>query len=161
VTASPRVGWGYDAHRIGGSGPIRLCGVDVPSDVGLLGTSDGDVALHAVIDAILGAAALGDIGELFPSGDPEWEDADSLDLLSIARSRVEAAGFSVTSIDVTVIAESVRVSPHRAAMRRALAAGLDVDVSCVSVKATSTDEMGWIGRGEGIAANAVATLNQA
>jgi 2-C-methyl-D-erythritol 4-phosphate cytidylyltransferase/2-C-methyl-D-erythritol 2,4-cyclodiphosphate synthase len=127
----------------------------------LVGTSDADVALHAVIDAILGATALGDIGELFPSTDPAWQGADSGKLLADANSRVQAAGFRVTSLDLTIIAESVRIAPHRDAMRRVLSAALGLEISGVSVKATSTDGMGAQGRGEGIAATAVATVVQA
>ena len=156
-----RVGWGYDAHRFGGPGPLRLAGVEVTTDPGLLGTSDGDVVAHAVADALLGAAALGDLGTYFPSTDPQWEGADSMRLLAMVLDRVRAAGLEVGGIDVTVIAESVRVAPHRQAMRVALAALLGVDTGRVSVKATSTDGMGFVGRGEGMAAVAVVTLEAA
>ena len=155
-----RTGWGYDVHRFGGPGPIKLCGVEVASERGLLGTSDGDVALHAVIDSILGAAALGDIGELFPSSDASWSGADSRGLLVAARSILEEAGFRVHAVDVTIIAESVRVAPHRDEMRSVLADALGLALSAVSVKATSTDGMGSVGRGEGIASAAVASVVQ-
>lgn len=155
-----RTGWGHDAHRFGGPGPLVLCGVEVSLDRGLAGTSDADVGLHAVIDAILGASALGDLGELFPSADPRWAGANSRELLAVARTRVEEAGFRVTAVDVTILAETVRVAPHRNEMRRVLAAVLGLDVSDVSVKATSTDGMGPLGRDEGIAATAVATVVQ-
>lgn len=153
-----RVGWGYDAHRFGGPGPLKLCGIEVSSDRGLVGTSDADVALHAVIDALLGAAARGDLGELFPSDEPRWQDADSRELLAVARSHIESAGFRTEAVDVTIIAQSVRIAPHRTQMRHTLADALGIDVAAVSVKATSTDGMGSIGRDEGIAATAVAVL---
>ncbi len=156
--AMTRTGWGYDAHRFGGVGPLVLCGVEVSSDRGLIGTSDADVGLHAVIDAILGASALGDLGELFPSADPQWAEADSAELLAIARALVEEAGFRVVAVDVTIIAETVRVAPHRRQMRDVLAASLQLQLSAVSVKATTTDGMGPLGRDEGIAAAAVATV---
>ena len=135
-----------------------LCGVAIPSSRGLAGTSDGDVALHAVIDAILGGAALGDLGDLFPSSDPVWQGSDSRDLLGIASARVEAAGFEVTAVDVTIVSESVIVTPHRSAMRAVLAETMALDLGAVSVKATTTDGLGFVGRGEGLAATAVATL---
>ncbi len=155
-----RTGWGYDAHRFGGPGPLVLCGVEVSSDHGLIGTSDADVGLHALIDAILGASALGDLGELFPSADPRWAGADSVELLAVARAVVEEAGFRVAAVDVTIVSETVRVAPLRGEMRSILAASLGLDPSAVSVKATTTDGMGPIGRDEGIAATAVATVVQ-
>lgn len=155
-----RVGWGFDVHRFGGRGPIRLCGVEVAAEQGLVGTSDADVALHAVIDSMLGAAALGDIGELFPPSDPTWSGADSRDLLVEARSALEDAGFRVQTVDVTIIAEDLRVAPHRDEMRRVLAAALGLALSAVSVKGTSTDGLGSVGRGEGIASAAVTSVVQ-
>ena len=160
MTPSTRIGWGYDAHRLGGPGPLRLGGVDIETTYGLIGTSDADVAIHAVIDAILGASAQGDIGDLFPSSDPEWAGADSTDLLATAARLVRDAGYSVVAVDVTIVSETVRIAPRRREMRAALAASLGVDMADVSVKATSTDGMGWLGRGEGIAAAAVATVHQ-
>lgn len=154
-----RTGWGYDAHRLGGPGPLTLCGVEIVASGGLIGTSDGDVAVHAVIDAMLGAAALGDTGEHFPSSDPRWSGADSMDLLAATSDMIMHAGFEVSSVDVTIVAESVRIAPHRARMRSTLATALGISIDFVSVKATSTDGMGAIGRGEGIAATAVATLD--
>ena len=153
-----RIGWGFDAHRIGPDGPMRIGGVVVSETRGLIGTSDADVALHAAADAILGAAALGDLGTHFPSSDSRWHDADSSDLLRRVVEMVAAAGLSVDSIDVTVIAESVRIAPHRDAMRSHLAAILDAPLDRVSVKATSTDGMGYLGRDEGVAATAVTVL---
>lgn len=153
-----RVGWGIDAHRFGGDGPLRLGGVVVDPDRGLEGTSDADVLAHAVADAVLGAAALGDLGAHFPPDDPAWEGADSMGLLRTAAAAAAEAGFRVASVDATVVAETVRVSPHRDAIRAALAAALGLAVEAVSVKATSTDGMGFTGRGEGVAAMAVVVL---
>lgn len=153
-----RTGWGFDAHRFKPAGRVLAGGVEVASDRGVEATSDGDVVAHAVADALLGAAALGDIGELFPSADPRWKDADSMSLLGEVVGRVAAAGFVIVSIDVTVVAESVRISPHRAAIRTALAATLGISLESVSCKATTTDGMGFIGRDEGIAAVAVVTV---
>ena len=154
-----RVGWGFDAHRFGGSGPLKLCAIDIDSGRSLAGTSDADVALHAVMDALLGAAALGDIGEHFASSDPRWANTDSGDLARTVVAMIKRASFSVVSVDITIISESVRVAPHRSAMRQALSALLGVDLTAVSVKATSTDGLGFTGRDEGVAAMAVATLD--
>jgi 2-C-methyl-D-erythritol 2,4-cyclodiphosphate synthase len=154
-----RVGHGFDAHRLGGDPPVVLGGVVVDEARGAVATSDGDVALHALTDALLGAGALGDLGTHFPSTDPRWENASSLDLLARAVDLVAAAGFSVVNVDVTIVAESIRVAPHREAMRSAIAGVLGVDVDAVSVKATTTDGLGFLGRDEGIAALATATLD--
>jgi len=153
-----RVGWGADVHRFDGPGPIRLGGVVVDEDRGVEATSDGDVLAHAAADALLGAAALGDLGALFPSSDPHWRGADSMALLAVVVGRLQAAGYRVSSLDATVIAEKVRVSPHREAIRRRLAEVLGVEVERVSVKATSTDGLGFLGRDEGLAAVVVAVL---
>jgi len=150
-----RVSWGFDAHRFGGDPPVRLAGIVVDSDRGVLATSDGDLVAHAVADALLGAAGLGDLGAHFPSSDSRWEDADSMDLL--ARVVSMCSNIEVGYVDVTVIAQDVRVSPHRQAIRDALAGVLGIDADLVSVKATTTDGMGAIGSGEGIAATAVVT----
>ncbi len=156
-----RVGLGFDAHRFGGVPPVLAAGVAVDAGRGVEATSDGDVAAHAVADAVLGAAALGDLGDLFPSDDPRWQGADSMELLAEVVARVTAAGLRVASVDVTVIAERVRVAPHREVIRARLAEVLGIDASAVSVKATSTDGLGFIGRDEGIAALAVALLAEA
>jgi 2-C-methyl-D-erythritol 2,4-cyclodiphosphate synthase len=153
-----RAGWGFDSHRFTPEGRVLVCGVEAASDRGVEATSDGDVAAHAVADALLGAAALGDIGDLFPSADPQWHDADSMVLLTDVVRRLASAGFVVTSIDVTVIAETVRIAPHREAIRSSLAGVLGIPLDSVSCKATTTDGMGFIGRDEGIAAVAVVTL---
>ncbi len=152
-----RVGWGMDAHRFGGEPPLLLAGVVADSGRGVEATSDGDVVAHAVADALLGAAGLGDLGTHFPSDDARWRDADSMELLSNVAGMAAAAGCRVTGLDVTVIAQTVRVAPHRDAMRSALAVRLGLDPADVSVKATSTDRMGFTGRDEGIAAVAVVT----
>lgn len=153
-----RVGWGVDAHQFGDEPPLILGGVEVSSELGLDGTSDADVATHALIDALLGAAALGDIGMHFPPGDPSSQGADSVDMLRTVVALVRDAGFRPYNVDVTIVAQSVKVAPFREAMRGRLAAALDVGVGQVSVKATTTDRMGFIGRDEGVAAMAVATI---
>ncbi len=155
-----RVGWGFDAHRIGGEGPMRVCGVIVDEERGLLGHSDADVGLHAVADAVLGAAALGDLGQYFPSSDPRWADADSGELLRQVVKMVDDRGISVASVDVTLIAEKVRFAEHRSAMKQRLAELMMVPMSHVSVKATTTDGMGYLGRDEGVAATAVVSLDR-
>ena len=152
-----RVSWGFDAHQLGGDPPILFAGVVVDSERGVLATSDGDLVAHAVADALLGAAGLGDLGAHFPSSDPRWEDADSMDLL--ARVVAMCSQIEVRYVDVTVIAQDVRVSPHRQAIGEALARVLGVEADLVSVKATTTDGMGAIGAGEGIAATAVVTAS--
>ena len=147
-----RIGLGFDAHRFGGPGPLVLAGVTVPHDRGLEGHSDADVLAHAVADAVLGAAGLGDLGEIFGTDDPALLGADSLALLAECVGR---AGGGVVSADATVIAQTPRLAPHRAAM----AANLSRALGCpASVKATTTDHMGFTGRGEGVAALAVVLL---
>ena len=153
-----RVGWGYDAHRLDGPPPLKLGGVVVSESIGISSTSDGDVLAHAVTDALLGAAVAGDIGEHFPSEDPTNEGADSMAILGRALEMCTAAGFSPHHVDVTVVAEEIRISPFRATMRTALAETLGMDVDAVSVKATSTDGLGFVGRGEGLAVVAVVTV---
>jgi len=153
-----RTGWGLDAHRFAPEGRVLLAGIVAAEDRGVEATSDGDVVAHATADALLGAAALGDIGQLFPSEDPASHGADSMALLAQVAARVAALGLRVSSIDVTVVAESIRVAPHREAIRQALADVIGSDVDRVSCKATSTDGLGFIGRDEGIAAMAVAVL---
>lgn len=153
-----RVGWGFDAHGFRSEGAVVLAGVVADRGRGVDATSDGDVVAHAVVDALLGAAALGDIGERYPSNDPASQDADSMQMLAATVAEVRAAGFAPTSLDVTVVAEDVRVSPIRQEMRTNLAAALDVGLDAVSVKATTTDGLGFIGRGEGLAAVAVAVV---
>ena len=158
--AEARVGFGYDVHRFGGPGPVTLCGVEIDHDTGLLGTSDADVATHAVCDAILGAAAIGDLGTFFPSDDPQWQGARSLDMATRCATMAFDRGFELQNIDVTIVVEHVRIAPHREAMRGALAGAVRLPLLHGSVKATTTDGLGWIGAGEGIAAQAVAMLSR-
>lgn len=153
-----RVGWGFDAHVINASPPMILGGVAVSDEVGVDATSDGDVLCHAVIDGLLGACALGDIGEHFPSTDPAFAAASSIFLLRQSATMAMAAGFVVTHVDGTVVAEDVKVAPYREEMRNNLAEALGMPVDSVSVKATTTDGLGFIGKGEGIAAMAVVTV---
>jgi 2-C-methyl-D-erythritol 2,4-cyclodiphosphate synthase len=153
-----RVGWGVDAHRFAPGGGVVLGGVAVDETRGVAATSDGDVVAHAVIDALLGAAALGDIGERHPASDPRSQGADSMGMLRAAVAEVAAAGFRVESLDVTVIVEEIRVAPHRDRIRASLAAALGVAIDRVSVKATTTDGLGFTGRDEGLAAMAAVVL---
>lgn len=153
-----RVGQGFDAHRFGGAGPVVLCGVVVDQDRGVEATSDGDVAAHALVDALLGAAALEDIGSIAPPEAAESHGADSMMILRAAGERVRAAGFSILNVDVTVIAETVRVAPHRTAMRSNVAEALSLSIEAVSVKGTTTDGLGMLGRDEGIAAVAATVI---
>ena len=154
-----RTGFGLDVHAFGGNPPLLLCGIVVDDSRGLIGTSDADAAAHALCDALLGAAVLGDIGTHFPSGVDDFADADSMDLLAQVVEMVTVEGFSITHVDVTIVAQTVRVAPHRAAMVARVAGVLGIDPSHVSIKATTTDGLGVIGRDEGIAAMAVATLH--
>lgn len=154
-----RVGWGYDVHRFADSPPLILGGVVVDEQRGVAATSDGDLVAHAVVDAVLGAAGLGDIGQHFPSDDPQWEGADSMAMVARAAMLAHDAGWYVAGCDVTVVAETVRIAPHREAIRVNLADRLGVmEPGSISVKATTTDGLGFIGRDEGISATAVAVL---
>jgi 2-C-methyl-D-erythritol 2,4-cyclodiphosphate synthase len=153
-----RVGIGYDSHRFADGGPLKLGGIEIPFDRHLVGHSDGDAIAHAVTDAILGAAGAGDIGQLFSDTDPANRGRDSIEMLGIAVARVRGTGYCVSQVDVTVVAEAPRIGPHRDAMRAALAGALMVAPPAVSLKGKTNEGMGWIGRGEGIACIAVATL---
>ena len=153
-----RTGIGYDSHRFAAGGPMRLGGVDIPSDVILVGHSDGDAICHALTDAILGAAAAGDIGEMFADTDPANRGKDSVEMLVAALERVHALGFALSNVDVAVIAERPEIGPHRLRIPERLAHALQLDVSAVSVKGKTNEGMGWVGRGEGLACLAVATL---
>jgi 2-C-methyl-D-erythritol 2,4-cyclodiphosphate synthase len=153
-----RIGQGVDVHAFADGRRLVLGGVEIPHPRGLAGHSDADVLLHAIIDALLGAAALGDIGGMFPSDDPQWAGASSIDLLHRAHERVRTAGYAVASLDATVVAQEPRLASHVPAMREAIAVALELDVTLVSVKATTTDGLGFTGRGEGIAALAVVLL---
>jgi 2-C-methyl-D-erythritol 2,4-cyclodiphosphate synthase len=153
-----RIGLGADAHALVEGVPLVLGGVEVDSPRGLAGHSDGDVIAHALIDAVLGAAGLGDIGSLFPSGAAQWEGASSLDLLSRAYAQVREAGFELANADCVLVGEEPRIAPLREAMRAKLAEAMGVDSGLVNVRATTTDKLGFTGRGEGLAALAVALL---
>jgi 2-C-methyl-D-erythritol 2,4-cyclodiphosphate synthase len=153
-------GIGYDCHRFAEGRRLVLGGVDIPSERGLAGHSDADVLTHAVIDALLGAAALGDIGEHFPDTDERYRDADSLELLRITAALLDDQGVRVIHVDATVVMERPAVSPHREEIRRRLAAALGAELDQVSVKATRGEGMGFVGRGEGAAALAIATVER-
>ena len=153
-----RTGIGYDSHRFAPGGPLVLGGVRIEIDVHLHGHSDGDAVAHAVTDAILGAAAAGDIGAMFADTDPANKDRDSIEMLSLAARRVRAAGYVVGQVDVVVIAETPKIAPHRDAMRARIAGALGIDIADVSIKGKTNESMGFIGRGEGIACLATATI---
>jgi 2-C-methyl-D-erythritol 2,4-cyclodiphosphate synthase len=156
-----RVGLGADAHALVEGVPLVLGGVEVESGRGLAGHSDGDVIAHALIDAVLGAAGLGDIGSLFPSDAAEWEGARSLDLLTRAYAQVREAGWELENADCVLVGEEPRIAPLRGAMQARLAEALGVEPGLVTVRATTTDRLGFTGRGEGLAALAVALLRPA
>jgi 2-C-methyl-D-erythritol 2,4-cyclodiphosphate synthase len=154
------VGIGYDSHRLTEGRRLILGGVEVPGEHGLEGHSDADVLTHAVIDALLGAAGLGDIGEHFPDSDERWRDADSLGLLETVVRKVIAAGLQIVNVDCTVVMEQPKLGPHREAIRARLAQALGLSVARVNVKATTGEGIGFVGRGEGVAALAIASLEQ-
>lgn len=156
-----RIGLGIDAHAFGDGIPLVLGGVVIDHPRGLVGHSDGDVVAHALTDALLGAAGLADIGALFPSDDERYRGADSLELLADAYARVREAGFALVSADCVLVGQEPRIAPHRDEMRRRLAAALAVELSLVNVRATTTDRLGFTGRGEGLAAEAVALVRRA
>jgi 2-C-methyl-D-erythritol 2,4-cyclodiphosphate synthase len=155
-----RVGIGVDAHALEQGVPLVLGGVEIPSDRGLAGHSDGDVIAHALIDALLGAAGLEDIGAMFPSDDEQWQGASSLDLLARAYASVRERGFELVNADCVLVGEEPRLAPHREEMRTRLAGALEVEPERVTVRATTTDRLGFTGRGEGLAAHAVALLSR-
>jgi 2-C-methyl-D-erythritol 2,4-cyclodiphosphate synthase len=153
------VGIGYDSHRFAAGRRLLLGGVEVPAERGLDGHSDADVLAHAVIDALLGAAGLGDIGEHFPDTDERWRDADSMKLLGIVVTTVIAEGFQIVNVDTTVVMEAPKIGPHRSAIRERLAEVLGLKPGRVNVKASTGEGMGFVGRGEGVAALAVVSLS--
>jgi 2-C-methyl-D-erythritol 2,4-cyclodiphosphate synthase len=155
-----RVGIGVDAHALSEGVRLVLAGVEFPGEPGLVGHSDGDVISHALVDAILGAAGLGDIGELFPSGDPRWEGADSQVFLEHSIGIAREAGWELVNADCVLVGERPGVAPRRAEMRASLARTLRVEADAVTVRATTTDGLGFTGRGEGLAAHAVALLRR-
>ncbi|HEY2282594.1 MAG TPA: 2-C-methyl-D-erythritol 2,4-cyclodiphosphate synthase [Solirubrobacteraceae bacterium] len=156
---SALVGIGYDSHRLAADRRLILGGVEIPSEQGLDGHSDADVLTHAVIDALLGAAGLGDIGEHFPDTDERWRDADSIRLLQTVLATLAEAGYEVVNVDCTAVIQAPRLAPHKQAIRTRLAAALGLPESRVNVKATTGEGIGFVGRGEGVAALAVASLN--
>lgn len=158
TTLPPRIGHGIDVHRFGPGDHVTLGGVRIPHEQGLVAHSDGDVALHALCDAILGALALGDIGQHFPDTDASYSGADSRGLLRRVAGLMRERGYRLGNADVTVLAERPRLAPHVALMRERIAADLEVSCDCVSVKATTTEKLGFVGRREGIEAHAVVIL---
>lgn len=154
-----RIGFGYDVHKLVESRKCIICGVDVPHTKGLLGHSDADVAIHALCDALLGAAAMGDIGRLFPDTSAEFKDIDSRILLREVVNRLHEKGYTVGNVDITIAAQKPKMMPYIEVMRENMANDLKVDISCVNVKATTTEKLGFEGREEGISAYAVALIN--
>ncbi len=155
-----RIGHGYDVHRLVEGRKLILGGVEIPWEKGLLGHSDADVLIHALMDALLGAAALGDIGKLFPDSDERYEGADSVELLHTVRQVLKDAGYCVVNVDCTVIAQRPKLAPHIPLMREKLAAAMEVELDRVSVKATTEEGLGFSGEGLGIAAHAVALIEK-
>lgn len=153
-----KVGYGYDVHKFGGEVPIVLGGVKIDYEQGLIAHSDGDVLIHALADAILGAAGLGDIGELYPDNDDKFLNIDSRILLRDTFERITKLGYKLSNVDITLLAQAPKILPYKAKMRENLAQDLKLELDCVNIKATTTEKLGFVGRKEGIAANAVALL---
>jgi 2-C-methyl-D-erythritol 2,4-cyclodiphosphate synthase len=154
-----RMGIGYDSHRLRRGRRLVIGGVELPGELGLEGHSDADVLAHALIDALLGAAALGDIGERFPDSDERWRGADSIELLESVAQSVTSEGLAIVNVDCTVVIEAPKLAPHREAIRERLARALALELGRVNVKASSGEGMGFVGRGEGVAALAIASLS--
>ena len=155
-----RIGHGMDVHRLVEGRKLILCGVEVPHTLGLLGHSDADVATHALMDALLGAAALGDIGKLFPDTDMRYKGADSMELLHCVAQKIADAGYRVSNVDVTMIAQMPKLKPHIPQMMENIASALDIQVSRVNVKATTEEKLGFTGTGEGMSCHAVCLLKE-
>ncbi len=155
-----RIGHGFDVHKFGGQGPIMIGGVSIPYEQGLLAHSDGDVTLHALTDALLGAMAMGDIGTHFPDTDAKWKGADSRELLKEVYRLVQEQGYQIGNLDVTIIAQAPKMLPHIQSMREVIASDLQTPVNNVNVKATTTEKLGFTGRKEGIACEAVVLLEK-
>lgn len=155
-----RIGHGFDVHKLVSDRKLILCGVEIPHSRGLLGHSDADVAVHAVMDAIMGALALGDIGKRFPDNDPQYENADSLKMLEALLEEPEAADWELGNLDVTIIAQKPKLRPHIETMRNNIAETFKVDINRISVKATTTEKLGFCGKEKGIAAHAVILLQK-
>ncbi|MDW6018063.1 2-C-methyl-D-erythritol 2,4-cyclodiphosphate synthase [Vibrio plantisponsor] len=156
-----RIGHGFDVHKFGGEGPVIIGGVAVPYEQGLIAHSDGDVALHALCDALLGAIAAGDIGKHFPDTDDKWKGADSRELLKDVYRRVKESGYRLGNADVTIIAQAPKMAPHIEAMCASIAQDLETDIGNINVKATTSERLGFTGRKEGIACEAVVLLMKA
>ena len=156
-----RIGHGYDVHRLCENRKLIIGGVEIEYEKGLLGHSDADVLLHAVSDSLLGAAAMGDIGGMFPDNDPQFKDADSLVLLKQVTQRLSASGYKTVNIDATIIAQKPKMSPHIPQMRANIASALGIDVDFVNVKATTEEKLGFTGSGEGISAHCVCLIERA
>ena len=156
-----RIGTGYDSHRFDAGRPLILGGIQIPAHPGLAGHSDGDAIAHAIIDAVLGAAALGNVGSHFPPNEEEWKGADSMQLLTQAIDILSNSGYVVGNIDVTVICESPRIAPHADAMVESISRATSISMDRVSIKGKSNEGMGWIGSGEGLAVQAVAMIEPA
>ncbi|UTT85973.1 2-C-methyl-D-erythritol 2,4-cyclodiphosphate synthase [Vibrio pelagius] len=155
-----RIGHGFDVHKFGGEGPVIIGGVTVPYEQGLVAHSDGDVALHALCDALLGSIAAGDIGRHFPDTDDEWKGADSRELLKDVYRRVKEQGYQIGNVDVTIMAQAPKMAPHIDAMCQAIAEDLETDIGNINVKATTTERLGFTGRKEGIASEAVVLITK-
>lgn len=153
-----RVGQGFDVHRLVEERKLILCGVEIPYEKGLLGHSDADVAIHALIDALLGALALGDIGELFPDNDAQWEGADSTELLKKVLALPAFQEWRISNLDITIIAQKPKLAPYKKAMQQRMAQVMALEEDRIAIKATTTEKLGFTGRGEGIAAAAIAAL---
>ena len=153
-----RIGFGYDAHRLTEGRALILCGVEIPHDRGLLGHSDADVALHALMDAMLGAAALGDIGKHFPDTDEKYRGASSIELLKQVNALLAESGFAVNNADVCIVAQSPKLAPYMSEMKNTVAKALNASPDVINIKATTTEKMGFEGRGEGISAYAVCSI---
>jgi len=160
MTEDIRIGHGFDVHRLIGNRKLILGGVEIPFEKGLEGHSDADVLCHAIGDAMLGAAALGDLGKFFPPDDPRWKDADSLKILADIDELVRHAGYRIGNIDATLILEKPKIAPYREQMRKNIASVLNINIEKVSIKATTTERLGFTGREEGIAAEAVVLLRK-
>ncbi len=153
-----RVGHGFDVHKFGGDGPVVLGGVHIDYEQGLIAHSDGDVVLHALCDALLGAASLGDIGRLYPDNDDKFLNIDSRVLLRDTFKRVSEKGYHISNVDITILAQAPKIAPHQAKMCANIASDLKLDLDCVNIKATTTEKLGFVGRKEGIAVEAVALI---
>ena len=160
MSESFRIGHGFDVHKLVENRKLILGGVDIHFEKGLDGHSDADVLCHAIGDAMLGAAALGDLGKFFPPDDPEWKDADSVELLKNIGGMIEKSGYRIGNIDATLILEKPKIAPYREAMRKKIASALNIDVDQISIKATTTEKLGFTGREEGIAAEVVVLLRK-